>query len=340
MVRLLSAIQLMVAALVGPYKVSFERLPLLIDIKQLFVLFLISQLPFGPKDRLDNLESVYLTVGSPTLAAFSLALTILNRRWICRRFSKCTYPNARNAVNILIDLQQAPLRVASENNALASSEVGVPLAPSEGGALLASLVVLPQNDGWWKELVERLDSPHTWSVSAIASIAWVVTAFVFTMVDWFTNQFTAGPSAGQAVGALFLWLLPVVVGWLLLSPKCDEQRLEDAVDRTNQLTYVATDLGAAVPARQLPGSRRAITLDFDVDEDDPNAILRVDERNTATINNHARFLAWVQSVETVYAAFQAASIRYKQREFVNREEQWVDLQADEKADMQTRMGST
>lgn len=302
---------------------------------------LISQLPFGPKDRLDNLESVYLTLGSPTLAAFSLALTILNRRWISRRFSKCTFPNARNAVDVLIGLQQAPLRVSSDNAAyLMSSEGDALLAPSEDATLLASLVVLPQNDRWWRELIERLDSPHTWSVSSIASIAWVTTAYVFTVVDWFTGEFAENPSsAGQAVGALFLWLLAVVVGWLLLSPKCDEGRLEDAMDRANKLLYVATDTGV-VPARELPDGRRAMTLDFNIDEDDPIAVLRTDERNTAPIYNYARFLPWVQSVETVFASFQAASIRCQQRESVDRREKWIDVEDDEKPDMRNRMGSS
>src|SRR6266446_1906807 len=51
---------------------------------QLPWLALVSQLPYGANDKLDNLESMLLTLGSPTLAlaAYSLALTVLNRRWI------------------------------------------------------------------------------------------------------------------------------------------------------------------------------------------------------------------------------------------------------------------
>jgi len=43
-------------------------------------LALVSQLPFGANDKVDNLISVSLTVGCPTLAAYSLALTVLNGR--------------------------------------------------------------------------------------------------------------------------------------------------------------------------------------------------------------------------------------------------------------------
>jgi hypothetical protein len=69
-----------------------------------------------------------LTVGSPTLAAYSLALTVLNGFWIARRFSFVGYPNARNAVKILSSLQQSSLEVVSlsqtdRNNSTGASSV-------------------------------------------------------------------------------------------------------------------------------------------------------------------------------------------------------------------------
>ena len=51
-------------------------------------LALLSQLPFRVNDKLDNLESMLLTLRSPTLAAYSLALTVLNGWWISQLFSK------------------------------------------------------------------------------------------------------------------------------------------------------------------------------------------------------------------------------------------------------------
>jgi hypothetical protein len=91
-------------------------------------LALVSQLPFGANDKCVNLESMLLTLGSPTLAAYSLSLTALNGRWIAQLFSNYRYPNVKNAVRILSSLQQSPLRVDTDD------------------ALLASLIMLPQND--------------------------------------------------------------------------------------------------------------------------------------------------------------------------------------------------
>jgi hypothetical protein len=61
------------------------------------------------------------------------------------------YPNKSHAALVLTNLQQTPLKVTSE------------------GGLLASLVVLHENDEWWKELMERLNYGNTWSVAGESS---------------------------------------------------------------------------------------------------------------------------------------------------------------------------
>ena len=256
-------------------------------------LALVSQLPFGANDKLDNFVAMLLTVGSPTLAAYSLALTVMNGRWIARRFSSYNYPNTRNAVRILSSLQQSPLQVSSEEY------------------LLSSLVVLPKNNEWWTELVAWLDYTYdTWSISAAASIIWVVIAFLFTIIDAFQESF-GGPGDlittkswnGQSVGSAWLWLLPVVVGWLQISPKCDSERLDQAVSRANRIAYVATPDGepelAGLRAREYAISLRPGTGD----------LLRRDEGCTVPIFNYARFFSWVEVVETIAGAFRVASER-------------------------------
>ncbi|RXW23552.1 hypothetical protein EST38_g2313 [Candolleomyces aberdarensis] len=268
-------------------------------------LALVSQLPFGPKDRLENLESVVLTVGSPMLAAYSLALTVLNGRWIARRFSKHNYPNIRNAIRVLSSLQQAPLRVTNE------------------GALLASLIVLPQNDPWWRELIEWLEFPHTWSISAVTSITWVVIAYIFTVIDSFTGNLAEAINAnGQGVGSLWLWLLPTVLGWLQISPKCDEVRVRGAVEKANRIAYAATDTHP-VFVRELT-EERAIHLAFG-EEDEVDHALRRDERVTAPIYNYARFLPWVQAVEKVSETFGVASDRCHHHESVHPMIGWIAM---------------
>ncbi|KAJ6492048.1 hypothetical protein C8R45DRAFT_867557 [Mycena sanguinolenta] len=242
-----------------------------------------------------------LAVGSPTLAAYSLALTVLNRYWIAQRFSDVKYPNAKNAVQILGSLQQAPLQLNAQDS------------------LLASLVVLDFNDGFWEDLVERLDFVHTWSIPAVASISWVIIAYIFTVVDSFTGTITFSTlnASGQAVGSIFLWLLPIVVGWLQISPKCDSERLNQALDRTNTIAYVATLQGEPLLA-----SDKSDTYAICIRNDSHAGEIHRDEQNTPPIYNYARFLPWTLAVEDVYCAFREASKRSSSRQPVDPDRRW------------------
>lgn len=275
-------------------------------------LALVSQLPFGANDKLDNLDSVLLTVGSPTLAAYSLILTILNSRWVTRQFAQYTYPNTRNAIRILSSLQQSPIRVVKEDG------------------LLASLIVLPQNDVWWTELSEWINYTHTWSISAATSIAWVVIAYIFTIID----STSSSKFNGRGVGSLWLWLLPIVVGWLQISPKCDSARLSSAVERANKLVHVATEGGHVVLVKESQTEARAIELTLtEVDE------LHRDEKCTAPVFNYARFFPWVQAVEDVSEAFQAASDHFRNHDSVDRSIDWVTVERGQKPDERNRVGT-
>jgi len=264
-------------------------------------LALLSQLPFGANDKLDNLESMLLTLGSPTLAAYSLALTVLNGRWISQLFSNYRYPNVKNAVRILRSLQQSPLRVDTDD------------------VLLASLIMLPQNDEWWEELVVWLEYTHTWSISAATSIAWVIIAYIFTISDYFSqgvqNTFSVN---GPGVGSLWLWLLPIVVGWLQLSPKCDSNRLRQAVDRANSIAYVANLTSQPTKAMNISRKRAINITRSELDE------ARLDERSTPPIYNYARFLPWVQAVVVVSDAFGIICERDHHHDPVVLETEWRD----------------
>lgn len=86
-------------------------------------------------DRFDNLVAVFLAVGSPALAGYSLAITRLNGRWLAKQFNnRVKYPNHRLVPTAFAALQHVPIKIA------------------EHGALLPSLVVLPENDQWWSSM--------------------------------------------------------------------------------------------------------------------------------------------------------------------------------------------
>ncbi|KDQ61195.1 hypothetical protein JAAARDRAFT_55887 [Jaapia argillacea MUCL 33604] len=274
-------------------------------------LALISQLPYGAKSRLGNFTSVVLALGSPTLAAYSLALTVLNGRWVTRRFQSIAYPNTEKAV--LNSLQQAPLRITSED------------------ALLNSLVILHRNDKWWKELADALDFTQKWSKAAAASVAWIIIAYILSIVDAFDNLYgDSNPTGlkavitwfGEGSGFLWMWLLPTVVGWLQLSPKCDWIRLSKAMERTNPLAFVATPND--VVAASSISEERAFIIDAHPDGllCHRHGSLACDEELTAPIFNYTRLLGWVQAVEDVAAVFRVAAQKANHHIPVDTEVAW------------------
>jgi hypothetical protein len=298
-------------------------------------LALVSQLPFGAKSHPDNLISgefpctapsvsfsyqnipVALTVGSPILAAFSLALTAINTRWANDRFSDIKYPNNKNAVIALAHLQQVPLRLTTRNGRL------------------ASLIVLPENDDWWECLVDRLEHTHTWTIATAASMAWVVIAFVLAFVDSSTDAGNIH-SNGQGIGLLWLWLISIVVGWLWI-PLSSYNKLRTAIDKANNLAIVAasddlpqTDIGVedspnADRSHNIHPQSRAYDLsDIQaVTMSEKTEVFTEDIARTAPVFNYARIWEWWCIVEVIAQAFEHADRKARGHTPVDPSGEWV-----------------
>ncbi|KAF8996056.1 hypothetical protein BDQ17DRAFT_1365030 [Cyathus striatus] len=160
-----------------------------------------------------------------------------------------------------------------------------------------------------------LDYTYTWSISAATSIAWVVIAYVFTVIDSFTGDITATFQS-------------------TISPKCDSDRLRKAVQKANGIAYMAKDSGDIVLASTV-SDERAIFLDFN-DHD----TLRIDEKCTAPIFNYARFLPWVQAVETISDAYSGACNNVQQHRPVNRLADWVEMEKGKTLYEENRVGNS
>ena len=291
-------------------------------------LALISQLPFGAESHLDNLISgefppthtsvsyrlsyyhapVILTVGSPTLAAFSLALTALNTRWACKRFSDIQYPNSQNAAKALVFLQQVPLRLTTRDG------------------LLASLIVLSENDDWWECLVDRLEQTHTWTIAAATSIAWVIIAFVFTTTDSLMNLGEDVNSNGQGVGSLWLWLIPMIVGSLWV-PVSSHDKLKAGIGKANDLAFVAArnnrpqdndppNLDTPMPVT-LVSPMQAIGICK------KGEVFTKDATRAAPVFNYSRIWEWSSAVETIARAFEHADEKARQHLPADTSKEWV-----------------
>ena len=259
---------------------------------------------------------VILTVGSPTLAAFSLVLTAVNIRWVNDRFSAIKYPNHKNAIKALIYLQQVPLHLTTRSG------------------LLASLIVLPENDNWWECLIDRLEQAHTWTIAAATSIAWIIIAFVLAIVDSFINMESLN-SNGQGVGSLWLWLVSIIVGWLWIPPNSYE-KLKTAIDKANHLAFVAApdfilQTDGVGDSPNTNGScnnhppRRAIHVSRiqAVRMSERTEVFTRDAARTAPVFDYARIWEWWCIVEMIAQAFEYADKNAENHIPVDSSKGWV-----------------
>ncbi len=205
-------------------------------------LALLSQLPFGANDLFENANYIIMAVGSPTLIIYSLALSAINTRWIGRLFDTAKrYPNRNYTARAFNALQHCCFY----------------LEPSDD--VLASIIVLPQNDAWWEELVKALEARRLgWTISAFFNLIWVLIAFILTIIDALNSPSQDSNASGQSIGLLWLWLYPVVVGWIVLSPECDRRWLESQLLRAGSKAVIASDTPEQVD--KCPPNKYPITL--------------------------------------------------------------------------------
>jgi hypothetical protein len=194
-------------------------------------------------DRFDNLVSVFMAIGSPALAGYSLAITRLNSRWLTRQLSYLHFPNKEHVPLVISTLQHIPFRIDAS------------------GSLLPSLIVLPQNDRYWKVLGVAAKRTRQWSIPVAMNIVWVIVAFALTIVDSFVDfdHFITVPGdAGYSIVAAWTYLLPLVIGWLHVGSQPEANHLRHAMDEAHEIAYVATANEPVLATRVTGRSTRAI----------------------------------------------------------------------------------
>ena len=249
-----------------------------------------------------------LAIGSPALAGYSLAITRLNGRWLTRQFQYLRFPNKFNLPLALSALQHIPFRIDTS------------------GALLPSLIVLHQNDRYWKLLGVAARRTRQWSIPVAMNIVWALVALLFTIVDSFVdfNYFITVPGdAGYSIAALWTFLLPVVVGWLHVGSQLEADHLRDALNDAHEVAYVATT-SEPVLATEIPNRcTRAI-------EPSTRFIdhVNLDEEKTTPIFNYSRTFIWSQHAEYILRLYEHAANKAEQKITVRNGGEWVSEDGD------------
>ena len=133
-------------------------------------------------------------------------------------------------------------------------------------------------------------------------------------------------STGQGVGSLWLWLIPIVVGWLW-TPICSYDKLKAAIDKANEGAFVAARDG--LPQVNGPSNidppRRAYEISRmqAIRMSESTEVFTRDAARTAPVFNYARIWEWWRSVEMIARAFEHASENAGHHMPVNRWGGWV-----------------
>ncbi|KAJ7821678.1 hypothetical protein B0H14DRAFT_2599049 [Mycena olivaceomarginata] len=152
----------------------------------------------------------------------------------------------------------------------------------------------------------------------IASVGWAIIAYIFTIASMDPSNINV---IGPAIACAWLWLLPVVVGWLQTSPSCDEVKLRTTLAALNKRIYICQS--AEDPAAS-PVLAHKITDEYAIEvwpprrqhvaQEDSDIS---DESQSPPFYNYARIFSWARSVEEIALAFETASIRAGNRLTVN-----------------------
>jgi hypothetical protein len=246
---------------------------------------------------------VFVAIGSPALAGYSLAITRLNSRWLSRQFLDLHFPNKANISPAISSLQHIPFRIEAS------------------GSLLPSLIVLPQNDRYWRVLAVAAKRTRQWSIPVAMNVVWVLVAFVFTVVDSFVDFdafITVPGDAGYSIAAVWAYLLPLVVGWLHVGCQPEPDHLCDALNDAHETAYVATATEPILAIRITGRSTRAIEPSIKLID-----YVDADEKKTAPVFNYARVFIWSQHAELILRLYENAAARAERRVTVQSGGVWV-----------------
>ena len=240
-----------------------------------------------------------MAIGSPALAGYSLAITRLNSRWLSRQFIYLHFPNKDHIPLAVSALQHIPFKI------------------DVSGSLLPSLIVLPQNDRYWRVLGIAAKRTRQWTIPVAMNIVWVLVALLLTIVDSlvdFDHFITVPGDAGYSIAAVWTYLLPLVVGWLHVGCQPDSDHLRSALDDAHEIAYVATSAEPVLAnrsARAIEPSTRHL--------DHVNA----DEKKTAPIFNYSRVFIWSQYAKWILTLYENAASKADQRITVQRGGNWM-----------------
>ncbi|KAK2051246.1 hypothetical protein LY76DRAFT_630605 [Colletotrichum caudatum] len=273
-------------------------------------LALTAQLPYETGGREANMIGMCIGLGSPLLMTFSLMMTILNKRWIGKRFkhlaghreeaSEDTKTRIDSARFIAEETGQAPIRLLHRDG------------------LLDRLVTRDANTTWWSEAANNLKStrrPVTFSL--VAQLAVAIIAWILTVTGSLKQK--VGDTEEALVlssGSLWIWLVPVIIGWVMVGTQREADTVKGAFQAANKharFKHGVEPINDEDSPVIVPDTQRVNGSQPHSPRIQPKRLLGMYEvvgrqRQQGPVFNYARSITWLNFADRLYTAFEDATM--------------------------------
>jgi len=241
-------------------------------------------------DPLEDILNFFMTIGSPALAAYSLQITHLNARWLSKALLDSKYHNSNAIATVISSFQHIPIQL------------------SPNPVLLPSLIVLPQNNGYWDLLLKGVEKTRRWSIPLVMNFVWVVFAILLTIIDSF--NLSRSSDAGYGIVATWTYLLAIIMGWLHVGSQPEPNHLRDCLDAANKIAWVASERKNRPDlAVDLAGQ---LTRAIGFTKGDVDAA-RGDELRVSPVFNFSRTFTWSQKAQHILTLVRNAADKAERR---------------------------
>ncbi|KAG8817993.1 hypothetical protein FRC19_010965 [Serendipita sp. 401] len=260
-------------------------------------LALTAQLPYQSNGIWHDLMSLFLTIGSPQLAMYSLALTLLNSRYIKHLLE--SIPKSKYEDQKLQNLKTGVLQTFRF-----SQQEPFGLTVAEGEPLTNDFDAVVS---WWHSTHQSLDKSARWFTASLATqSAWALIAFAFTWVDAFgpRNIGTNVTAFGLAIALCWSWVAVIVLGWFFAGVSCSKEPMSDAIDAADE-RYPTASLRLTPYKRSHTGLHPSSTV--------LSRHITGDAEHSGPIYNYARVFVWSHTVYHTIEIIRQQMIRHQRR---------------------------
>ena len=189
--------------------------------------------------------SLCMAVGSPAHITYSLALTILNRKWDHGELARL----GQRLADVKTRYEGIGNRIKAMEYFIAEAQQ-VPLRASQEQGWFSSLIVSGENHRFWENLKRTLSyTRRKTTLSLVTQIVVAIIAWLLTIISSFIAE-SGDPSSTSlqiSVGSLWLWMvsqcgskvfnliswtqIPVIWGWLLVGSQSRRRSIDMALSQ-------------------------------------------------------------------------------------------------------------